>query len=712
MKSNSYISVRFETIFLLCVCILLFCNDTAITSDYLNPNIFDEISKMEKQDLLDINQTSLFKIYALLAPEKLPFKLKNIEYDIPWCGTPLILDIFRINEKLTPEVYNEIQILLLPEVPEEKLLDSDQFPIRIHYSSSLSSSYVDSVLSYVELSFQREVNEIGFIAPPPDGSFGGNDRFDLYLRDLPSGLGGYTAPINFYNDVNWFSYSSYCVINSDIPDGNSLKGTIAHEFNHSCQFSMDASETINIMEATATYMMNVVFPEDSSNIRFLPYFQREPFRSIDYYSSGSVYVYGAFLFIRFLSEFYDDNNPEFIRKIWEGTMQKEWANEPDYLDAIQSLVNEYKGHDFRDTYREFAKWRYFTGPNDDGEHFIDGNKYGYNSQVKIDKIFTSSDLPLKEWNSPNPPSEYGAVYIDFDLKDSPGALFLQFQGESQKAWSSDMILIPGNAPSTQYLQMITDYVYAGTLFVPDIISYEKTVLVVSNLSDGNHDPDNNDWNRSNFSLFADLVNGQEAKVFTDKKFYSIGDTLKADLITMNSGKSVEVNLVLALESNGNLFFYPDWSTEFNLVPVSLDKNTASSETFVNFVLEDENISGYYSFYSALLDKTTGELVSNLNRYLFGINVSAPKAVLKVNPEIGNLQILFTADASDSFDAQNPISVLQVRWDWENDGIWDTQYSISKVEYHNFKEPGLKTIKMEILDLDGFTGQDVKTIEVK
>jgi len=599
----------------------------------------------------------------------------------------------------------------LPEIPAEEYLDSGKYPVRIHYPSGTSNNYIEAVLNYVEHSYQKEVDEIGFIAPPPDGSSGGSDYFDIYFRELQYGLGGYTAPTRPYRDVDWFSYASYCVVNIRIPDGEDLQGTIAHEFNHACQFSMDASETLNIMEATATYIMDVVFPGIKSNFVFLPYFQREPQKSIDYYDRTSVYVYGAFLFPRFLSEFYDHNSPTIIRKIWEGTRQKGWTNEPDYLDVIESLVSDYAGHDLRDTYREFAKWRYFTGPNDDGDHFIRGAEYGYLSQVKIDRTFTASSLPLIDWSTSTPPSEFGSTYLDFDLDSLLGGLFLQFKGEPMKSWSADMIMVPKDNGATEYRAMIDMMGHAGTLFVPQIQNYDKTVLVISNLSDGEHDPDYGDWESSNFSLNAEAVVGPRATVFTDRKYYSTGENFKAEIITMNAGEKVQLDLLVVLESGGVLYFYPRWMEGFAKVSRELEMNSFATEPIFDFIIEDANISGHFVFYTALLDKDSGELIGELDKTYFSINIERPKAVLKVYPPVGNLHTIFTVDASESYDPQNPKSVLKTRWDWENDGLWDTPYSTRKVEYHFYDSVGLKTIRLEVLDLDGFNDQTTQTVEV-
>jgi uncharacterized protein (TIGR02145 family) len=92
---------------------------------------------------------------------------------------------------------------------------------------------------------------------------------------------------------------------------------------------------------------------------------------------------------------------------------------------------------------------------------------------------------------------------------------------------------------------------------------------------------------------------------------------------------------------------------------------------------------------------------------------APIAFFTVNFGLANIETIFTCDASGCSDNEDTISALQVRWDWENDGIWDTVYSTTKTASHKYSAAGLKTIKMEVKDtgdlIDIFT-QQIAVIE--
>ncbi len=89
----------------------------------------------------------------------------------------------------------------------------------------------------------------------------------------------------------------------------------------------------------------------------------------------------------------------------------------------------------------------------------------------------------------------------------------------------------------------------------------------------------------------------------------------------------------------------------------------------------------------------------------------PTAFFTVNPEMGDTETRFNFDASGSSDPEDPIEELQVRWDWENDGVWDTQFRYLKTITHQFDEAGFFVVVLDVLDRDGYSNTYSKEIEV-
>ena len=71
----------------------------------------------------------------------------------------------------------------------------------------------------------------------------------------------------------------------------------------------------------------------------------------------------------------------------------------------------------------------------------------------------------------------------------------------------------------------------------------------------------------------------------------------------------------------------------------------------------------------------------------------PDAYFTVTPESGTTETEFSFDASNSSDFEDPVSSLQVRWDWENDGNWETNYSTTKTATHQYGAAGTYTVHL-------------------
>jgi hypothetical protein len=593
-------------------------------------NIFNHIDKLYANRIIDIDQASLYKVYALVKPENLPEDLHHFDFQEKICGTPIVMDIYRNRDIISPDVFMKIQNLLLPDMDDDEIIDSNIYPIRIHCPNNIIENMqaqvpdlMNEILQYAEYNWQKEVIEYGFYPPPPDGGFGGNDNYDIFIRDLSHSYGsGYMVSLQINPDVEWYSMATCCVIS--VWYDSDQQNIMAHEFNHSCAHVYDPAECGFVMEATATYFASMVaFGTITEHAYPIPTFQSMPYKSIDYFVYSTGYQYGGCLFLDFLSEYYDNGDPVFIRKMWENTRQIGTINEPDYLDVISNMVLEYKGETFNDMYREFALWRYFTNVNDDGNHFKDGSQFSKDTLVKIEKDVTIWDMPLVDFASTNPPSEYGANYIQFSMKNAAGGLFIDFKGNTAKHWSADMIMIPKLETGTECAQGIEMGNSYGFVFVPVVNNYKKMALVISNLSDGDHDPENEDWNPSNYSLNAQLVEQPNTFVITNKMSYFTNDNFTARLVLANPSDQTDADLVIALGIDGGYLFYPAWSSQFQKSRVTLNERSSSSIEIMHIDKTASTMSGVFKFYALLLKPGTGEVIGNINEAEFEINHFIP-----------------------------------------------------------------------------------------
>ena len=91
--------------------------------------------------------------------------------------------------------------------------------------------------------------------------------------------------------------------------------------------------------------------------------------------------------------------------------------------------------------------------------------------------------------------------------------------------------------------------------------------------------------------------------------------------------------------------------------------------------------------------------------------TAPTAAFTVQPSTGGTSTIFQFDASTSSDTEDAVSALQFRWDWNNDGTWDTQYSDDTQEQNTYTTEGTYTIKLEVMDTGGLSGTSTNTVNV-
>jgi hypothetical protein len=89
---------------------------------------------------------------------------------------------------------------------------------------------------------------------------------------------------------------------------------------------------------------------------------------------------------------------------------------------------------------------------------------------------------------------------------------------------------------------------------------------------------------------------------------------------------------------------------------------------------------------------------------------APQAALTAdkNSSVAGADVDLDASGSTddvvslSADNEPPLDGLQVRWDWESDGVWDTGFSATLSATHAFTLAGETTVRAEIQDAEGLT----------
>lgn len=107
-----------------------------------------------------------------------------------------------------------------------------------------------------------------------------------------------------------------------------------------------------------------------------------------------------------------------------------------------------------------------------------------------------------------------------------------------------------------------------------------------------------------------------------------------------------------------------------------------------FALRSQDSQDYWSRWS----NTASLAVHNLN----------PVAAFSITGDASCPDVPVHVDASACTDAEDRVEALQVRWDWESDGMWDTPWSATKIADHTYSSPGRRTVSMQVRDRAGAT----------
>jgi uncharacterized protein (TIGR03382 family) len=195
---------------------------------------------------------------------------------------------------------------------------------------------------------------LGFRRPLDDGTLGGDNRIDIYLRDLVAADGnagvdsctgdrciGY---ITAENDFAGFSYPSL---------GEAIRSVMPHELFHLIQNAYATGHSTSWVEGTAVWAVEHLYGGTNSDFeRFLPAFLGKTFRPFERVATGfDAYPYGAALWPYFLERAYGADTLVAAWQVGEAAP---------FLDAIDAVLAT-RGADLDAAFTTFTRWNAFAG---------------------------------------------------------------------------------------------------------------------------------------------------------------------------------------------------------------------------------------------------------------------------------------------------------------------------------------------------------------
>ena len=120
--------------------------------------------------------------------------------------------------------------------------------------------------------------------------------------------------------------------------------------------------------------------------------------------------------------------------------------------------------------------------------------------------------------------------------------------------------------------------------------------------------------------------------------------------------------------------------------------------------------GEYNVLCQVLSISGGKKMKSI-KIVIDQGYSAPVADFQISPETGHFMIDFLFDAGCTNDYEDSIETLRFRWDFEDDGIWDTQFSNETVINHTFGKTGVFKVILNVVDPSNRSGNITKTVIV-
>lgn len=229
-----------------------------------------------------VSNSTLSDEDALLTGFRLGFNRKAIDQPVSRefilntlgkCGTDLVKTFHQSKSSLSPSVVSEIESYLLAsptEVSSVYLSPSGRFKLTYvttgadavpsaDSNANGKPDYVERVAIYFDQSWDKEVTELGFAAPPATSA----NPYEIGFEEME--YYGYTEPVSGTNGTHIVMHRNFSGFPAnDDPEGDAIgaaKVTAAHEFKHALQFMSSGwnGESSNWLEMDATWAEDLVY---------------------------------------------------------------------------------------------------------------------------------------------------------------------------------------------------------------------------------------------------------------------------------------------------------------------------------------------------------------------------------------------------------------------------------------------------------------------
>ncbi len=291
------------------------------------------------------------------------------------CGLNLV-NTLRFNiDSFSPEQQELLKVLFQrPVTTDSMITPSGRYKIHYYQTGTDAPTYDLNLLAQaLDSVYKFEVEFLGYGFPPgdslynPNGDYGGDNKYDIYIMDVYPFYGWTEFEIEVQPGSD--RYTSYMVIDNDFigyyTSGiNAARVTVAHEFHHAIQggnYILRLPEDTFFYEITSTAMEEFVFDSINDYWAYLSDYFRNPSRAFPNNNGYNLAHWNIYL--------RDIFGYDIIKRQWE-LMKTNRA-----LNAINYSIQE-NASVFKFELARFGSWNYFTNYRSiSGAYFEEARNY-------------------------------------------------------------------------------------------------------------------------------------------------------------------------------------------------------------------------------------------------------------------------------------------------------------------------------------------------
>jgi len=312
----------------------------------------------------------------------------------------------------------------------------------------------------LEVTWNREINELGYPEPPSDGTRGGDARYDVYWT-FQIGTYGYCSGETLVDENSMTSYLALGQWMNQVE----TQVTVAHEFFHALHFAMDALEETWWFEVTATWMEDLVYDDINDYYNYLD----DPFENPETpINSSTSIMYGHAIWGHTLSERF---GADVIKDIWFKASE---SAAPAALATNLSVIEQKYGDSWARVLHNFRESMFDLSRFSEGDGYAlaigDGSAGEVSMTTTVTRYATDGEGEIEPT---------AANLIEFEVTgDEPGTLTVEYTGSTGLVASLLVMRTDGSIEERFSDTMVGA---SATFELEDFGgTYTRAVMVVSN----------------------------------------------------------------------------------------------------------------------------------------------------------------------------------------------------------------------------------------